>query len=143
VGRRGSGKSTLAKALVVLLGSNAAARVPADYYLRSRAADETPEAYLARPLEYDWALIDGLRLLPEGTEATTPAFDFSTFRRTADGGERTFVVRPVLVLDAMRLYPRADVRVLLTAAGAVRRARVKSRDRAGARPWRRAGRAWR
>ena len=125
-GPSGSGRSTLAKVLVESLGHEASVRIPADYYLvpaPSRAA------FLERPLQYDWEPLEhAARALP-GNTVITPDFDFETFRRIALVGGRTFIARPVAIIDALYPAPFADVKVLLTAPDAVRRERVRRRDK--------------
>jgi uridine kinase len=125
-GAAGSGKSHLAKTVVAALGDDRGLRVPTDYYLMPTT--EPLAAYFARPLRYDWALLDRTLSLPEGTATSTPDFDFETFRRLAEVGGRPFVLRRILVTDGVYPYSSADVRILLTAPDDVRRKRIAERD---------------
>ncbi len=126
-GASGLGKSQLAKTLVAKLGDEESVRVPTDNYLVP--AMEPLEAYAARPLRYDWALLEQVLALPEGTATTTPAFDFEAFRRVADIGGKPFIVRRIVVIDAMYPYPKADAKVLLAPPSDVRKARIVERDK--------------
>ena len=126
-GPSGAGKSQLAKALVGVLGEEHAARVPADYFLQP--ADGPLAEYLRRPLRYDWGELRRALAGPLGTVATTPAFDFVAFRRLPGADARAFVVRPVLVVDAIYPCPGVDLTVLLSLPEAARKARVAERDR--------------
>ncbi len=119
-GRSGAGKSQLAKQLVAHLGAEACSRVPTDYYL---LPDPTGEI-----LVYDWPLLAQTLTLPDGTEYTTPDFDFDRFIRRALIGGKPFCLRPVMVVDAMLPYPNADCTFLLEAPENERRRRITARD---------------
>lgn len=127
-GAAGAGKSALAQAAAECLGDEVAARVPTDYFFAPRALGEPLEAYLARPLAWDWVLLRESLALPIGTEATTPDADFETFTRISETGGRSMPIRPVMLLDAMAPYPEADVLVRVDVPDAVRRARIVERD---------------
>ncbi len=126
-GPSGAGKSHLAKALVAQLGDATSVRVPADYYLLPATAPRAD--YFARPLRYDWALLEQVLTLPVGTVTSTPDFDFATFQRRATTGGKPFVVRPVVLIDTIYPYPQAEVTVLLTTPSALRKTRIRERDR--------------
>lgn len=128
-GPSGAGKSQVAKALAVVLGEDIASRVPTDYSLMPRPNGMSFDEFHARPHDYDWPLVAERLVLPQGTLGTTPDFDFEAFTRRAPSGGLTFVIRPVMILDAMEPYPGADLRVQLTVSDAVRRTRIAARDR--------------
>jgi uridine kinase len=128
-GPSGSGKSQVAKTLAEMLGEEVASRVPTDYFLVPRPNGMPFDAYLAQPHAYDWPLIGERLALPPGTATSTPDFDFDAFTRRAPAGGLGFVVRPVMILDAMEPCPQADLRVLLTVPETVRRGRIAARDR--------------
>lgn len=125
-GPSGAGKSQLAKALVVELGETVCARIPTDYFLLP--ADEPLEAYFAKPLRYDWPLLEAALALALGTDTSTPDFDFTTFQRRGIAGGLPFTIRPLMVTDAIVPYPNADAIVLLSVPDDVRRQRLAQRD---------------
>lgn len=127
-GGAGAGKSQLARATAAELGEALASRVPTDYFLIPRRQGESREHFLARPLMYDWPLLSAALDAPMGTHQTTPDFDFEEFRRLRESGGRPYVVRPVMLCDAMAPYPGADLVVRLDAPVDVRMARVAERD---------------
>lgn len=126
-GPSGSGKSQLAKAIVAALGYTQCGRIPGDNFLVP--SNEPLAAFLARPLQYDWNLISQALRLPIGTLSSIPLFDFDTMTRLSDRGGTQFVVRPIMVLDAMYPFPAAHMKILVTAADDVRKARIIERDR--------------
>ena len=128
IGPSGAGKSQLAKLTAALLGDDVASRVPADYFLVPRPVDMSMSDFLQQPLAWDWSLLDSLLALPLGTAASTPDFDFSTFTRLTENGGLTVAVSPVMLIDAMAPYPRADLRVRRDASVATRRQRLAERD---------------
>jgi uridine kinase len=125
-GASGVGKSQLAKAVAARLGDDLCARVPADYFIVP-ATQPLPE-YFEQPLAYDWDLLEQTLAEPIGTTARTPGLDFTLFQRTATAEQRPFMIRPVMVVDAMYPYPGADLTVLVEVPESVRRARVAERD---------------
>lgn len=126
-GPAGAGKSQVAKALVRLLGDDLAARVPMDWYLVPRSVPM--EAWRREPLAWDHAAVRALLAAPVGETRLTPPFDFTTFQHSAATGERVAIpIRPVMVLDAMAPWPKADLTVLLAVPEAARRARIVARD---------------
>jgi uridine kinase len=126
-GPSGAGKSQLAKALVRLLGEAVCARVPTDYYLLP--AEGSRESQLRLPVHYDWPLLDRDLAAPDGTVLSTPDFDFESFVRRAERGERSFRASRVMVLDGMYPYVKADAVMLLQVPPLIRRARISERDR--------------
>lgn len=122
------GKSQLAKLTAALLSDAVASRVPADYFLVPRPDDVPIGDFLRRPIAWDWPLLDRLLAQPLGTEATTPDVDFATFARRSATGGLPVVVRPVMLVDAMVPYPRADLVIRLDAPADVRRQRLAERD---------------
>jgi uridine kinase len=125
-GPSGSGKSQLAKALVAELGEMVCARIPTDYFLLP--AEEPLTSYFAKPLRYDWPLLDAALALPLGTATSTPDFDFNTFQRRDVTDGLPFTIRPLMVTDAMVPYPCADAVVLVSVPDDVRRDRLVRRD---------------
>ena len=125
-GPSGAGKSQLAKALTSSFGEDACARVPADYFIMPVVGplDES----LNLPIVYDWATMYRTVARPLGEVVSTPRFDFSTFKRSYDGDTRSFVVRPLLIIDAMYPYPCADFVVQLELDASERRQRIIDRD---------------
>ena len=79
-GGSGSGKSTLAKCIYENLGSELAARIPTDFYLKSNRFTSLEE-FFKHPLEYDWELIDAALQEKDGEILTAPDYDFVTFQR--------------------------------------------------------------
>jgi uridine kinase len=126
-GGGGAGKSQVAKAVVALLGDDIAARVPMDWYLVPRTVPM--EDWLAQPLAWDWGAVEALLTTPAGETRLTPPFDFETFTRSEETGQRQAIpIRLVMVLDAMAPWPAADLAVLLEVPADVRRQRVAARD---------------
>jgi uridine kinase len=126
-GGSGCGKSTLAKAVCARLGQENASRIPTDYYLCSNPFASLAE-FMARPLAYDWPAVESALAEPQGTPVSTPDYDFVAFRRLAGRGGMDFVIRPLMIIDAMVPYPRADLTVLLDAPDDERRRRILARD---------------
>lgn len=124
----GSGKSQLAKRTAAALGEAVASRVAVDNFLVPRPADMPRDEFDRLPLRYDWTLLRARLALPPGTETSAPEVDFTTFLRVAETGGPAFVVRPVMLLDAMEPFPDADARVLLAVPDAVRLERIAERD---------------
>ncbi len=129
VGPSGVGKSQLAKETAGLLGSEVANRVPTDYFIVPRPVEMTMNEFLRQPLAWDWPKLDDLIRLPLGTVTTTPDVDFTRFVRCAPSGGLPVTVRPVMLVDAMATYPRADLVVRLDASSRTRRQRVVERDK--------------
>lgn len=101
VGPSGAGKSQLAKLTQSVLGDDIAARIPTDYFFIPRPAHIPLDAFLKRPLRYDWELLRSLLRQPIGTPEETPDVDFTGFIRISDLGGRPFTVRPAMITDAM------------------------------------------
>ena len=120
-GAAGAGKSTLAVALAATYGEWAS-RVPADYSL-------LPPADPAGSLRWDWDRLLADLSRPLGTTVMTPAVDFTTLRRSEDGDRQSFVVRPLMLVDAMQPCPAADLIIRLAGPPDARRARLAERDR--------------
>jgi uridine kinase len=125
-GPSGAGKSQLAKSLAARLGDDLCSRVPTDYY--AIPATGPLSDYFTQPLRYDWALLARVLAQPDGTETSTPNFDFDRFLRLAETGGRRFSLRRVMVLDTMEPYPLSDALVLLQVPDAVRQERIAARD---------------
>ena len=119
-GGSGAGKSQLAKQLVAHLGVDCCSRVPTDYFLLPGA--------VAEPLAYDWQLLAQTLTLPDGTECTTPDFDFDRHTRRALSGGRPFCLRPLMVVDRMLPYPQGNYTFLLQAQEDERQRRITARD---------------
>lgn len=119
-GAAGAGKSTLAVALAEAVGERAS-RVPADYYLLA-TEDRTA------PLRWDWTRLAADLARPPSTTVTTPAIDFTSLCRGVAGDRRSFVIRPLMLIDAMQPFPSADLVIRLVAPREVRRARLAERD---------------
>lgn len=126
-GGSGCGKSTLAKALAVRLGDARASRVPCDYFLKPNPY-ATLAPYALTPLAYDWDLIETCLTGVDGAERSAPSFDFNGFKRVAISGGPGFTLRPVMILDAMLPYPRADVIIRVYLPEDLRRQRIIARD---------------
>jgi len=127
-GPSGAGKSQLAKGLVAELGEGACARVPADYFI-APIQGALSEA-LKLPVNYDWERLEQTIRAPLGETVTAPRFDFTTFTRTPNGDSRSFVIRPMLVVDAMYPFSSADLTVLLDLDAPERMNRIVRRDQA-------------
>lgn len=117
----------MAKALVQAIGAHRAVRIPMDYYLKPNSYP-TLQEFLLHPLEYDWVLLEETLREADGTPRTTPAFDFVTFQRTATNGGRPFVLRPIVILDSIIPYPKADYSIFLDIPETERLRRVMVRD---------------
>ncbi len=126
-GASGAGKSQLAKALVARLSDEQSARIPADYFIEPATCPLSD--YFRRPLQYDWAELERTLDAPVGTLVSTPAFDFIAFQRSATAEAKSFVIRPIMIVDAMYPYPEADAKVLLETPTTTRGARITERDR--------------
>jgi hypothetical protein len=125
-GPSGAGKSQLAKALALHLGADRCSRVPTDYF--AIPATEPLAIYFTQPLHYDWALLARVLALPEGTETSTPDFDFNRFQRLTETGGRPFTLRRMMILDAMEPYPHGDALILLRVPDEIRHDRIAARD---------------
>jgi uridine kinase len=123
-GPTGSGKSSLAVQLVERLGPDWSTRVPADWYLLTDGDQRAGESGYA----WDWPrLLADLAGL-DGREIQTPAFDFTTMRRSETGSAKTFTLRPLMIVDAMRPFPGADLLIRLDVPAPIRRERLAERD---------------
>jgi len=127
-GGSASGKSTLAKRLVERLGPRAAVRIATDDYLRSNPYPSLAE-FCRHPLQYDWELLQAALAEPDGTCLTAPNYDFVHFARISMQGSRSFILRPIVVLDAMIPYPQSHLTILLRCPAQERRRRLIERDR--------------
>lgn len=127
-GPSNAGKSQLARAVAALLGPAVAPRVPTDYFFLPRRHGEPLQAFLQRPLAYDWALLAERLMGPDGAERTTPDAEFSDFTRRHDAGGRPFTLRSLMIVDAMVPFPAAGFVVRLDVPENVRRARIVERD---------------
>lgn len=125
-GPSGSGKSLLAKAVAATLGPDRWARIPTDYFLF--LPDQPSPGPPTHGLRWDWDLLDGVLSEPAGAVVTTPNVDFDRLVRRAPSGGLAFVVRPIMLTDALTPHPRAAFRVRLTAPESIRRARLADRD---------------
>lgn len=128
VGPSASGKSQLAMHTAEVLGEDAACRIPTDYFFIPRGAEQSLPDFLRQPLRYDWPLLARHLAAPSGTVRTTPDADFTGFHRLAESGGRSFVIRPVMIVDAMAAFPEADLLVLLDVPDEIRRERLRERD---------------
>lgn len=128
VGPSASGKSQLAKRTAAELGEDVACRIPTDYFFVPRPADQSLLDFLRQPLRYDWPLLARHLAAPTGTVRSTPDADFTSFYRLAEGGGRKFVIRQVVIVDAIAAYPGGDLLVRLDVPDAVRRERLRERD---------------
>lgn len=123
-GPTGGGKSSLAVRLVEELGLDRSSRVPADWYLLAEDADRSGRSGYG----WDWPLIAADLEGPDGRWVRTPAFDFTTMRRSEAGTVKQFVLRPVMIVDAMMPFPGADLVVRLDTPAGVRRERLAERN---------------
>lgn len=126
-GGSGCGKSVLAKHLVQRLGAERAARIPTDYYLKPNTYPNLT-AFFQHALQYDWTLLEAALGQADGNHLTTPIYDFIHFERVALEGGLPFVLRPVVVLDSMVPYPKADISILLHCPDDERKRRIVERD---------------
>jgi uridine kinase len=127
-GGSGCGKSSLAKLICEGIGNEWATRIPADYYLKSNRFSSLKE-FFKHPLEYDWELIDSALLEMNGQTLTTPNFDFIHFQRIAVEGDKSYIMRPIAIIDAMIPYPKSNLTVFLDASDDERRKRIIERDK--------------
>ena len=121
-GHSGSGKSTLSVAVAAALGENAC-RVPTDWYLIGDATGAT-----GGPYRWDWAQLATDFTGIDGRSVETPPFDFALMGRGESGSRKTFILRKLMIVDAMLPCPFADVVVRLDVAADVRRERLRDRD---------------
>lgn len=128
VGPSGAGKSQLAKLTQSVLGDEIATRIPTDDFFVPRPAQLPLAEFLKRPLQYDWDLLRFVLQQPIGTPVETPDADFTGFTRTSNSGGRPFIIRPVMITDAMVRFPGANMLVLLDVPAPVRRERIAARD---------------
>ena len=126
-GGSGSGKSTLAKCICERIGPDRAVRIPSDYYLRSNPYPTLAE-FIQHPLEYDWALVEQVLNKKDGQVVQVPDYDFIRFQRISLNGSRSFVMRPIVLMDAMIPYVKANLTVFLDAPEDERRRRIAERD---------------
>lgn len=127
-GGSGSGKSSLGKCVCDNLGPGLAAKIPTDFYLKSNRFTSLEE-FFKHPLEYDWELIDAALQEKDGAILTTPDYDFISFQRTTLQGNRTWQLRPIIIIDAMIPYPGANLTVFLDVPDLQRRERIIQRDK--------------
>lgn len=127
-GGSGSGKSILAKHLVERLGAEFTVRIPTDYYLKPNPYPSLAK-FMQHPLQYDWELLQAVLDEADGTSITTPIYDFTRFQRLAETGGRPFVLRPIIIMDAMVPYPSADLSFLVQCPMEERQRRIIERDR--------------
>ncbi len=123
-GGSGSGKSSLAKELVEAIGGDRADRVPADFYLIGEGLAVNPSS----PYRWDWDRLRVDLVGSDGTLVQTPRFDFPTMTRSASGSVMTYALRPIMIVDAMRPVPAADLVVRLDVPASERRSRLAARD---------------
>ena len=64
----------------------------------------------------------------DGTLVQTPRFDFPTMTRSASGSVMTYALRPIMIVDAVRPVPAADLVVRLDVPASERRSRLAARD---------------
>lgn len=123
-GPSGNGKSSLAVRLVADLGPAFADRVPTDWYLLSGERGQSG----ATGYGWDWERLAADLRGPCGQEVRTPAFDFTAMRRSESGSVKVFVLRPIMIVDAMRPFPGADLTIWLDVPAGARRERLAQRD---------------
>jgi uridine kinase len=126
-GGSGSGKSTLAKALAEHYGAERAVRIQTDLFLQPNPFATLAE-YRRCPLKYDWGLLRSLLAEESGSEIALPDFDFNTFRRIADRGEKRVRLAPLVILDGMLPYPAADYTICVALPDDQRQERIRERD---------------
>lgn len=127
-GPTGSGKSQLANATAAVLGNNYASRVPTDYFLIPRRPDQSIGEFHAAPLAWDWALLHQRLDMRTGSATSTPDMDFETFHRRSDVEGIPFIIRDVMICDAMAPVPGADIVVRIDVPDEERRRRLRERD---------------
>lgn len=123
-GPTGSRKSSLAVHLVERLGPEWSSRVPTDWYLLTDDGQHAGQSGYA----WDWPRIMADLAGPDGREIRTPAFDFTTMRRSETGSAKTFTLRPLMIVDVMRPFPGADLVIRLGVPAPIRRERIAERD---------------
>lgn len=74
-------------------------------------------------------MIEAALQAQDGQQIAIPDYDFINFQRLTLSGGRSFVMRPIVIIDGMIPYPKANVVVLLTAPDAERRRRIIARDK--------------
>jgi uridine kinase len=126
-GGSGCGKSTLAKGVVERIGADRSVRIPADYYLRPNPYP-TLQEFFQHPLEYDWELLARVLQERDGQILQVPDYDFLNFRRVSLAGRFHFLMRPIVLIDAMMPYPGAQLSILLDAPEFERKKRIIERD---------------
>jgi uridine kinase len=126
-GGSGSGKSMLAKHLAEKLGPEIAARIPTDFYLKTNHYCSREE-FLQHPLQYDWELLTTILGGVDGTWITSPIYDFIHFERIAAEGGRSFILRPIMIMDAMIPYPIANIALFMRCPDEERKRRIIERD---------------
>ena len=126
-GGSGCGKSTLAKCVCERIGPDRAVRIPSDFYLRSNPYPTLAE-FMQHPLEYDWELVERILNKKDGQVVQVPDYDFIRFHRISLKGSRSFIMRPIVLMDAMIPYAKANLTVFLDAPEDERRRRIAERD---------------
>ena len=126
-GGSGCGKSTLSKMICEQVGHQWSTRIPTDYYLLPNKFLSIDE-FFKHPLEYDWELIDRALLENDGQILSTPDYDFVRFQRITLEGGRSYVMRPLVIIDAMLPYPKSNLAVFLDVPDDERRRRIIARD---------------
>lgn len=126
-GGSGCGKSSLALRLVQVIGPERSCRIPTDFYLRSNPYPSLAE-FFQHPLSYDWDLLEQNLHAGDGALVSNPVYDFVNFQRIAEDGCRPVVLHPIIILDAMRPYPKADLTILVNCPEEERKRRIIERD---------------
>jgi len=125
-GGTGSGKTTLAKSLAAQY-PDLISRVPMDRYILPRSG--TLASVWKKPLRFDWSLfrsqLDKSKL---GDEVHVPLFDYDDFTRPELKSKKSFIIKPLLLLDALAPCPFADEHLFLDVEAEMRKKRVKKRD---------------
>lgn len=126
-GGSGCGKSTIAKELVLQLGEKISSRIPTDYFLKENIFNSVEE-YLARPLEYDWELLEVYLKYGIDTELSSPDFDFVSFKRRNNTGGKIFSIKNIMIIDSMIPYPKSNIFIKIEVPEEVRYQRIIERD---------------
>ena len=133
-GGSGSGKTTFAKALLEVLGDDAALISHDDYYKHTPGmSSEERIAYnfdIPDALDTD-LLVEHLKLLKSGQSAEVPVYDFSTQCRT---GFQIYDPKPVIIVEGIltlcdeTLRDAMDLTIFIDVDADIRLARRLARD---------------
>ena len=121
-GDSGSGKTSLTRALTQKMGEELLCVINADYYLEDRGRKTLPK------LSCDFGLLALHISQPIGTLCHYPEYDFVAFKRISLHGPLTFSLRPIIIVEQMHPYPKADLYIHLDIPMQAAVERVLQRD---------------